>query len=69
MAYVLETDNPYFGPKKFPIHHITKTRVYCGDRRQVCFKLPKEGLKVGVKLERYPRIKLDFCTFTYYEED
>ena len=66
MAYVLETDNPYFPPRKHPIHHITKTRIFCGDRGQYVFKKPDE-LKDGVKLKRYPRIKWDMLTFTYKE--
>ena len=67
MAYVLETDNPYFPPQKLPIHHMTKTRIVCGDRGQFAFKKPSE-LKDGVKLERYPRIMYDMCTFTYKED-
>ena len=66
MAYVLETDNPYFPPIKHRIHHITKTLVFCGDRGQYVFKKPDE-LKDGVKLKRYPRIKWDMLTFTYKE--
>ena len=67
MAYVIETDNPYLGPIKWPIHHITKTRIFCGDRGQVAFRKPEE-LKDGVKLERYPRVRFEMCTFTYKEE-
>ena len=40
MAYVIETDNPYYGPMKWPIHHITKTRIFCGDRGQFAFRKP-----------------------------
>ena len=67
MAYVLETDNPYIPPMKHPIHHITKTRIFCGDRGQFAFKKPTE-LKDGVQLTRYPRIRFDMCTFTYKED-
>lgn len=67
MDYVLETGNPYFPPRKYPIHHITKTRIFCGDRGQVAFKKPSE-LKDGVKLERCHRIRFDMCTFTYKED-
>ena len=66
MAYVLETDNPYFPPMKHPIHHITKTRIFCGDRGQFAFKKPSE-LKDGVRLTRYPRVRFDMCTFIYKE--
>ena len=66
MAYVFETGNPYFPPRKHPIHHITKTRIFCGDRGQFAFVKPSE-LKDGVKLTRYPRIKYDMCKFTYKE--
>ena len=68
MDYVLETGNPYFPPRNHPIHHITKTRIFCGDRGQVSFKKPSE-LKDGVKLERYHRIRFDMCTFTYKEDN
>lgn len=68
MNYVLETGNPYFPPRKYPINHITKTRIFCGDRGQVAFKKPSE-LKDGVKLERYHRIRFDMCTFTYKEDN
>ena len=67
MDYVLETGNPYFQTRKYPIHHITKTRIFCGDRGQLAFKKPSE-LKDGVKLERYHRIRFDMCTFTYKED-
>lgn len=68
MAYVLETDNPFYPPRKLPIHHITKTLVFCGDRGQYVFKKP-DDLKDGVKLKRYPRIKWDMLTFTYKEDN
>lgn len=67
MAYVLETDNPYFGPIKWPIHHITKTKIVCGDRGQVAFRKPEE-LKDGVTLLRTPKVRFDMCKFTYKEE-
>lgn len=67
MPYVLETGNPYFGPTKWPIHHITKTKIVCGDRGQVAFLKPEE-LKDGVTLSRTPRVRFDMCEFTYKEE-
>lgn len=67
MAYVFETGNPFFPPKKHSMHHITKTRIFCGDRGQFAFKKPSE-LKDGAKLQRYPKIKYDMCTFTYKED-
>jgi hypothetical protein len=66
MAYILETGNPYFPLRKHLIHHITKTRIFCGDRGQYAFTKPSE-LKDGVTLERYPRVRFDMCTFTYKE--
>ncbi len=68
MDYVLETGNLYYQTRKHPIHHITKTRIFCGDRGQLAFKKPSE-LKDGVKLERYHRIRFDMCTFTYKEDN
>lgn len=67
MAYVLETNNPFFPPRMWPIHHMTKTRIFCGDRGQLAFKKPNK-LKDGVQLTRCPRTMYDMCTFTYKDE-
>lgn len=67
MAYVFETGNPYFPPIKHHIHHITKTRIFCGDRGQYAFKMP-DKLEDGVRVERYPRIRFVLCTFVYKED-
>lgn len=67
MAYVFETGNPYYPSRKHPIHHITKTRIFCGDRGQFAFKKPNE-LKDGVRLTRYHRVRFDMCSFIYKED-
>ena len=68
MAYVLETENPYFiTPRKHTIHHITKTRIYCGDRGQRTFVKPNE-LKDGVLLRRWPKERFDLRSFVYKED-
>lgn len=66
MAYVLETNNPYFPkPKKLEIIKITKTQIVTEHQR---FTRP-EKLTDGVRLQRFPRERFEMCTFTYKEDD
>lgn len=64
MAYILETNNPYFPPRKFEILKITKTQIVTKYQR---FKRPQK-LEDGVIVKRHPREIYDLCTFTYKEK-